>query len=140
MATNKRDCIKWVRDKAKSAYQKADKCFICGSVESLELHHFSSLTNLLEKWAATNGYDISTDGSVIDIREEFIELHTKEIYNDVVTLCKPHHMRLHSIYGGKPLLSTASKQAHWVQTQKDKHGNKELGNDQAKPRTKFNIK
>lgn len=122
MATNKRDCIKWIRDKAKSAYQKQDHCHICGSTESLELHHFSSLTNLLEKWAKTKGYDISTDDGVVAIRDEFIAEHHNEIYKEVVTLCKKHHLLLHSVYGGKPALATAPKQARWVEKQKDKYG------------------
>lgn len=126
MATNKRDCIKWVRDRAKSAYEKADKCYICGSSELLELHHFSSLTNLLEKWAKANGHDISTDDGVLAIRDEFIAEHSAQIYEQVVTLCKKHHLLLHSIYGGKPSLATAEKQARWVEKQKEKYGNNKV--------------
>lgn len=126
MATNKRDCIKWVRDRAKSAYVKASSCYICDSTESLELHHYASLTNLFERWAKQNGYDISTDDGVLAVRDEFIDLHKKQIYDDVVTLCKKHHLLLHSVYGGKPALATADKQARWVEKQKDKYGNKVL--------------
>lgn len=126
--TRKRDPIKHIRDKAKSAYKKADCCFICGSTENLELHHFSSLTNLLEKWAKAKNYSINTDEEVVAIREEFIVEHHKYIYEDVVTLCKKHHLLLHSVYGGKPSLATATKQQNWVYKQKDKHGNKILDN------------
>lgn len=126
MATNKRDRIKHVRDKAKSAYKKADFCYICGSSDTLELHHFYSLTNLLDKWAKEHNYDISTDELVIQVRDKFIEEHYVQIYEKVVTLCKKHHQLLHQIYGGKPLLHTAEKQAQWVEKQKEKYGNKAM--------------
>ena len=129
MATNtrKRDAIKHIRDRAKSAYEKDNKCYICNSTEFLELHHFSSLTNLLEKWSKLQGYDTSTDEAVLAIRDEFIEAHRAQIYDQVVTLCKKHHLLLHSVYGGKPALATAEKQQRWVEKQKDKYGDKILG-------------
>ena len=129
MATNtrKRDAIKHIRDRAKSAYEKDNKCYVCNSTESLELHHFSSLTNLLERWCKQQGYDISTDEAVLAIRDEFIEAHRAQIYDQVVTLCKKHHLLLHSVYGGKPALATAEKQQRWVEKQKDKYVDKILG-------------
>ena len=135
MATNKRDRIKHVRDKAKSAYQKQNCCYICNSTESLELHHFSSLTNLLDKWAKESGYDISTDEGVVAVRDEFIEQHRAQIYDEVVTLCKKHHQLLHQIYGGKPMLHTAKKQAMWVEKQKEKYGTKAMDTREAQPCT-----
>lgn len=123
MATNKRDRIKHVRDKAKSAYEKQSSCYICGAQENLELHHFASLTNLLDKWAKEKGYDISTDAGVLAVRDEFILKHSAQIYDEVVTLCKKHHQLLHQIYGGKPLLHTAPKQMAWVEKQKEKLNN-----------------
>lgn len=124
--TRKRDAIKHIRDRAKSAYEKDNKCYICNSTESIELHHFSSLTNLLERWCKQQGYDTSTDEAVLAIRDEFIETHRAQIYDQVVTLCKKHHLLLHSVYGGKPALATAEKQQRWVEKQKDKYGNKVL--------------
>ena len=47
----KRDLVKYVRDRAKSKYQKSTECFICGSEENLDFHHFYGLTNV--------GYDDS---------------------------------------------------------------------------------
>ena len=35
----KRDLVKYVRDKAKSGYQKETQCFICGETDNLEFHH-----------------------------------------------------------------------------------------------------
>lgn len=118
--TRKRDPIKYVRDKAKSAYEKMPNCFICGTTEELELHHTSSLTNLFEKWTSENSIDISTDEAVVEVRDEFIEKFHKEIYEEVFTLCLKHHQKLHSIYGKAPLLSTASKQVAWIHKQRDK--------------------
>lgn len=117
---NKRYATKWVRDRAKAAYQKQNCCKICGSTESLELHHYASVTQLLERWARANKLDISTDEGIIAVRDEFIEAHQKELYEDVVTLCKKHHQLLHKVYGAKPIISTASKQSLWVERQMEK--------------------
>lgn len=116
----KRDPIKHIRDKAKAAYIKQPYCHICGTSEALELHHTHSLTNLFEKWAKETGHIIEDDEDVIEIREEFIDQHRAEIYDDVYTLCLKHHQLLHSIYGKAPALHTAKKQSVWINNQKDK--------------------
>ena len=46
----KRDLVKYVRDKAKSQYKKDTECYICGSQENLDFHHFNGLTELLDIW------------------------------------------------------------------------------------------
>ncbi len=120
MAENKRIAVKWIRDKAKAAYIKASECFVCGTTEELELHHLCSVTLLLESWAADKGYPIDTDEQVLAIRDEFIAAHHDELYNQVYTLCNPHHVRLHGIYGKIPPKHTAPKQRKWLQIQKDK--------------------
>lgn len=117
---NNRIPVKWVRDKAKHAYDKKDHCYICETTEDLELHHTRSITTLLENWAKANNYDISTDEGILAVRDEFIEQHHKELYDDVFTLCNKDHVRLHSIYGKKPPLGTADKQARWIELQKQK--------------------
>lgn len=119
--TNKRIAVKHVRDKAKSAYEKQTTCYICGSESELELHHFFSVTLLLEKWAREKNYDISTDEGILAVREEFIESHKVELYDKVRTLCNTHHMALHKIYGKAPALGSEAKQERWVQLQQDKH-------------------
>lgn len=116
--TNKRIPVKWIRDGAKSAYEKSDHCYICGSQNDLELHHTHSITLLLERWVEEKGYDISTDEAVLEIRDEFIKTHHHEIYEAVYTLCNHHHVKLHSIYGKAPALNTAVKQGEWIQKQK----------------------
>lgn len=120
--TRKRDPIKHVRDKAKSAYEKGTECAVCGVSEDLELHHFHSLTILFEKWAKSKGYPLETDEDVLAVRDEFIDAHKVELYDMVVTLCNQHHVKLHSVYGPKPAPTTAAKQARWIAKQADKYG------------------
>lgn len=117
---NNRIPVKWVRDRAKAAYDKKSECHICGTGDDLELHHTHSITLLLELWSKENAYDISTDEGILVVRDEFIEAHRKEIYDDVYTLCNKHHVLLHSIYGKKPAMHTASKQVKWIEKQKEK--------------------
>lgn len=118
--TNKRIPVKWVRDAAKSAYEKQDACFICNSKTDLELHHTNSLTLLLEKWAKENGYDLDTDEQVLAIRDQFIEQHHSEIYDEVFTLCLKHHQALHGVFGKAPDLSSSQKQIRWIEKRKAK--------------------
>jgi 5-methylcytosine-specific restriction endonuclease McrA len=129
---NNRIPVKWVRDKAKSAYEKKDHCYICNCSEDLELHHTHSITLLLEEWARLNKYDISTDDGILAVRDEFIEAHKKEIYDEVYTLCNRDHVKLHSIYGKKPPKHTASKQVLWIERQKEKHLNPDTESKPAK--------
>jgi hypothetical protein len=119
--TNKRIPIKHIRDRAKSAYSKQANCYICGCEENLELHHLHSLTRLLNAWAEKNSHDLSTDESVLEIRDEFIAEHMVEIYDMVYTLCNKHHVALHGVYGKAPLPSSPPKQERWIQLQKAKY-------------------
>ena len=118
--TNKRASVKWIRDRAKSAYEKQSACFICGSEQDLELHHTNSLTLLLEKWAKEKGYSLDHDDEVVAIRDEFIDAHRTEIYDQVFTLCNKHHVALHRVFGKAPPLHTSDKQCRWIEKQKAK--------------------
>jgi hypothetical protein len=118
--TNNRISIKWVRDKAKAAYQKKSNCYICDTTEDLELHHLHSLTILLNTWAARKKYDLSTDEAVLAHRDEFIAEHKVEIYDLVYTLCNKHHVMLHGVYGKAPPPDSADKQKRWIEKQKAK--------------------
>lgn len=120
---NNRIPIKWVRDRAKAAYDKKDTCYICGTTEDLELHHTHSLTLLLNDWAEKKSYDISTDEGILAVRDEFIETYHTEIYDLVYTLCNKHHVKLHGIYGKAPTILSASKQGNWIEIQKAKYTN-----------------
>ena len=120
--TLKRDLVKYVRDKAKSAYKKESACHICGSTDELDFHHYYGLTELLEKWIADNKLEINDEESILSLRESFINEYREQIYTKTVTLCHKHHLRLHSIYGKRPKLVTAEKQQRWVERQRDKYG------------------
>lgn len=122
MAELKRDLIKYIRDRAKSGYEKGTECEICGSTEDLEFHHYCSMSEMFHKWEKKNNLNITTVEEILEHRDRFIEEHRREIYDDTVTLCKYHHReKLHKIYGRNPILATAKKQARWVARQKEKH-------------------
>lgn len=118
--TNNRISVKWVRDKAKSAYELKSACEICGSSTDLELHHTHSITILLESWAKRKGYDISTDEGILAVRDEFISEHHRELYDECFTLCNTHHVKLHSVYGKAPAPGSEPKQKRWIETQREK--------------------
>lgn len=120
MAENKRIPVKWIRDKAKAAYEKDSCCYICETKAQLELHHLNSITLLLERWCKLKGYGINTDEEVLLIRDEFIEAHHTELYDQVYTLCNEHHVKLHGVYGKIPPMGSATRQANWIQIQRDK--------------------
>lgn len=128
MANNielKRYAMKYVRDKAKSKYEKGSECYICGSSEKLDFHHYNTLTMLLDKWLKVKTKERPThytDEYVVVWRDEFIAEHYKELYEEAVTLCHDHHLRLHAVYGKNPALHTVEKQKKWVDIQRDKHG------------------
>ena len=119
MTSLKRDPVKYVRDKAKAKYEKGTECYICLDTEELDFHHYKGLTELLAIWLRKNHH--STE-DIVEVREEFIRAHLTELYEECVTLCHTHHLKLHSIYGKRPTLGTAAKQARWVQRQRDKNG------------------
>tara|TARA_Y100001937_G_C7008222_1_gene279675 strand:- start:134 stop:505 length:372 start_codon:yes stop_codon:yes gene_type:complete len=118
----KRDLVKYVRDKAKSKYKKDTCCYICGETDDLDFHHFYGMTELLDSWLQSNKITVKTVDQIMELREDFIAQYKNEIYNEAATLCKAHHMRLHSIYGKRPKLVTAKKQRRWVDIQREKHG------------------
>jgi len=120
--TLKRDLVKYVRDKAKSKYKKGTHCYICGETENLDFHHFYGLTELLETWLKKQEIVVTEEEQIVRLRPQFIEEHMKELYEDAVTLCHDHHLRLHSIYGKRPKLVTAKKQQRWVDIQRNKNG------------------
>jgi hypothetical protein len=122
--TNNRIPVKWIRDKAKAAYEKQSHCYICGKSEDLELHHLHSITILLNRWADRKNYDISTDDGILAVRDEFIAEHKIELYDLVYTLCNKHHVALHSVYGKAPALGSEERQKAWIEKQKAKQEGK----------------
>lgn len=120
--TLKRDLVKYVRDKAKSKYKKEAECYICGSTENLDFHHFYGLTELLESWMKDKDITVETEEKILELREVFIKENEDKVYKQAVTLCHMHHLRLHNIYGKRPKLITAKKQERWVEIQRNKYG------------------
>jgi hypothetical protein len=118
----KRDLVKYVRDKAKSRYKKGNHCHICGDTDDLDFHHYYGLTELLESWINDKNLIVSTEQDILNIREDFIKENEQKIFDEAVTLCHKHHLRLHSIYGKKPKLIHAQKMKKWVEKQREKHG------------------
>lgn len=115
----KRDVVKYIRDKAKNAYEKGTECEICGSKVKLDFHHYYTLSPLVHTYIAKNQLDPK---NILSFRDEFIDKHREELYKHTVTLCHEHHLQLHSIYGRNPGLGTANKQKNWVKIQREKHG------------------
>lgn len=110
--------IKSVRDKAKSAYKKADKCIICHTKEELQLHHYQGLQDLWTLWCRKNRIKIQSTEDVETHRDQFILQHYDELYIDVVTLCKTHHMSLHQLFGKSPSIGSEKAQSRWVEIQR----------------------
>ena len=69
----KRYLVKYVRDKAKSQYNKSSNCFICDSTEQLDFHHYHGLTELLETWIKKKKLIIKNEQEILEIREAFID-------------------------------------------------------------------
>lgn len=125
MATNnslKRIEVKYVRDGVKANYKKATACEICNSEADLELHHYSTLNRIWEKFKKEQGLpkEINDESVILVQREIFYKQYWTEAVVDAVTLCNPHHKLLHKIYGIEPLVTTAPKQKNWVAKQHDK--------------------
>lgn len=121
-----RDPIKYIRDKAKSKYEKGSKCEICDSTENLDFHHYYTMTPLFNKWLKEKGYKVNDVDDILGIRDEFIADKSEEIYNLTVTLCHTHHLQLHGVYGKHPALHTAKKQMRWVEIQRKKHEDRNM--------------
>jgi len=79
------------------------------------------MSEMLDKWLARNKHNPRTPEEIMAIRDQFIEEHHTEVYEATVTLCHPHHIKLHGVYGKSPSLATAKKQPNWVEKQRIKH-------------------
>lgn len=118
----KRIPIKYVRDRAKSRYNKDVKCFVCNSQDNLDLHHPYTVDILFDNWLNKNNITINDVEDILEVRDDFILEHEYELYEYTVTLCRIHHKKLHSVYGQRPPLSTAEKQMRWLSKQREKSG------------------
>lgn len=118
-----RDVVKVFRDGIKVHYAKGDFCEICGTTENLHFHHFKSVSILIETWLKKRKItEFESLEHAQEIRQEFYSEHWEDMTSYGATLCKQHHEALHKVYGGNPVLGTASKQQRWVIKQKEKNG------------------
>lgn len=121
MSKLKRIPIKYVRDRAKSRYVKDSNCYVCGDDERLDFHHLKTVDVLFENWLREEKIIIETVEDIIAVRDDFIDSHKFEMFDYARTLCKSCHKRLHTVYGQRPALITAEKQARWLDKQRAKH-------------------
>lgn len=122
MSKLKRIPIKYVRDRAKSRYEKEAECYVCGIGGSLDFHHLYTVDIMFDNWLDANKIIINNAEDIIAVRDDFIESHLYEMYDYARTLCRGCHKRLHAVYGQRPTLSTAPKQERWLDIQRAKHG------------------
>jgi hypothetical protein len=120
MSALKRIPIKYVRDRAKSRYEKDGECYVCGIGGSLDFHHLFTVDILFDNWLKDKNIIINTVEDIIAVRDDFIENHNYEMYDYARTLCKKCHQRLHTVYGQRPALATAQKQERWLDKQREK--------------------
>lgn len=121
MSELKRELVKYVRDYIKRDYKQRDFCYICNSIEKLELHHLYSVAELLDQWITKKGLIVTTAEEIMDLRISFYEDNKKELAQDnLYTLCKKHHERLHHFYGQRYPNVMIVKIKNWIEIQKTK--------------------
>lgn len=127
----KRPFVKYLRDFIKSVYPKGKECYICGTTDRLEFHHYNSMSILARNYLHSKNLSdaqIKTEGEAFFLRQELALTHINELFLEAVTLCKRCHEHLHSAYGKTPMQGTKDKQKRWVGLQRDKR----LSNGQVK--------
>jgi len=124
MSDLRRIPIKYIRDYIKKDYKLTDECFICYIKENLELHHIYSISQLFEVWCQKNKInEVSSVDQIKELRVKFYQDEYARLCNDnLYTLCKKHHERLHNIYGQKYSNHLAPKIINWLQIQREKNG------------------
>lgn len=125
MSDLKRLPIKYVRDFIKKDYIYDNNCYICGSEIQLELHHLYSISEMWNIWLDKEKVDSSslTIETIKELRRVFYDAHRDVLgSHNLFTLCKPHHVRLHSIYGLTYSNWRSEKVKEWLENQKTKFG------------------
>jgi 5-methylcytosine-specific restriction endonuclease McrA len=122
MKNLRREPMKYVRDFIKKDYKARDCCYICGSIEHLDLHHLYSLSELFNQWCAKNSIpDITNEEQIMLLRVQFAKDCADRLSNDnLYTLCKHHHIQLHSLYGQRYANHMAPKVKNWIEIQRNK--------------------
>ena len=123
MSNLRRIPIKYIRDYIKKDYKPRDECYVCKCKNKLELHHMYSISQLFEVWCSKNAIsEVDSVDVIKDIRvkfynDEFDKLNNENLY----TLCKVHHERLHNIYGQRYTNNMAPKIIKWLELQREKN-------------------
>ena len=124
MDTLKRFPIKYIRDFIKKDYKLKDECFVCGTTDALELHHLYSVSELFSKWCLSKKIKSIDSVELINkLRVEFASDEKDLLSNkNLFTLCKNHHIRLHTIYGQTYANHLVPKIKNCLLVQREKHG------------------
>jgi hypothetical protein len=124
MTELKRYHVKYIRDYMKSDYKARDSCYICGSSDTLELHHLYCVSELFNAWCDKNKIrSIDTVDEILKLRVIFVEEYQQELHNDnLYTLCAMHHKQLHSLYGRSYSPALTNKVKNWIEIQRKKNG------------------
>jgi len=121
----KREPVKHVRDGMKSRYKRREPCYICGSEENIELHHLYCVSELWNAWTQKNRIRVTTDEEARTYRTTFEAEYQEKLSNDnLYSLCKAHHSRLHQIFGKSYSNYVALKVGEWLERQKAQYGEK----------------
>ena len=122
MSVLKRFPIKYVRDFIKKDYKLKTRCYICGSAEKLELHHLYSLSQLWEQWCKEYNFKQVENVEIIkQLRVRFAKDYKEYLKSDnLYTLCKSHHLKLHTLYGQNYSNHLVPKIKKWMNLQKEK--------------------
>jgi len=126
MTELKRLPLKYIRDSIKSAYKIKDVCYICGTNKDLELHHLHGLSQLWNEWCNENNIIISnivTVKEMNELRGRFSKDCEESLsHKYLFSLCKVHHLKLHTIYGQHYHNGLTPKILNWLERMKEKYG------------------
>jgi len=83
-----------------------------------------SISQLFEVWCSANGIgEVDSVDAIKDIRVKFYKDEFSKLSNEnLYTLCKVHHERLHNIYGQRYTNNMAPKIIKWLELQREKNG------------------
>lgn len=125
MSELKRYDIKYIRDYLKKDYKSKGSCYICRGTDNLELHHLYCVSELFHAWRTKNNIpEVTTVDKILELRVVFAKDCATELDNEnLYTLCKTHHSRLHNLYGKSYSVGVVAKVKNWIEIQKEKNGN-----------------
>ena len=119
----KRLPVKYIRDFIKKDYKLRDECYVCGSKNTLELHHLLSVSELFNNWCVKNKINNFDLDKIKSYRVKFSQDCSDELsHENLYTLCSFHHIHLHSIYGQTYSNHLAPKIKNWLDIQRVKNG------------------